>query len=343
MDEISKSWEIINRETFGRSMKKPQFESHQGRSKLGHWNGTLRSISLSLDLLRDEAWVRVEAVLKHEMLHQFVHETMGGQNLPPHGKMFQDLRRKFAIEEYEEVGLHSNAASPQEPPILAKVRKLLALAQSDQVHEAEAAVSKANALILKWNLDQTELREKRQHEVRHLGKPGKMFLHLKMLGSLIRDFFFVETIWVMTYDPIKNKHGRVLEIIGQSENVELAAYAYDFILNIGELQFKIHRKKQGKGNRSNYLYGMVCGFYEKCQKERESQTEKGLVWTGESWLSELMKKRHPRTRSVSSSRTRLDEDSFVAGKEQGKKLVLNKGVGASKSKPLGERKALPQG
>jgi predicted SprT family Zn-dependent metalloprotease len=341
--ELRKSWERINRDTFGRSLKPPQLESHGGKTKLGQWNGTLRVISLSESLLREESWLRVEAVLKHEMLHQFIHETMGGQDLPPHGQMFQSLRQKFGIEEYEEVGLGTQASSNLESPILSKVRKLLALAQSDQIHEAEAAVSKANALILKWNLDQTELKEKRHHEVRHLGKPGRMLLHLKMLGTLVRDFFFVETIWVMTYDAKKKKHGRVLEIIGLPENVELAAYAYDFILNVGEFQFKLHKKDKGRGHRQNFLYGLVCGFYEKCEEERASQSEKGLVWTGEPWLNELMKNRHPRTRSVASSRSKLDPDSFNAGKEQGKKLVLRKGVNGNQSEKLGRRSLLPRG
>lgn len=343
LQELKSSWARINREVFGRSLKTPQLSTHRAESKLGHWDGRLRVISLSEKLLRDEPWIRIEAVLKHEMLHQFVHETMGGSNLPPHGKMFQDLRRKFGIEEYEEVGLQPRDDGPEEAPILSKVRKLLALAQSDEIHEAEAAVSKANALILKWNLDQTDLREKRNHEVRHLGRPGRMLLHLKMIGTLIRDFFFVETIWVMTYDVQKKKHGRVLEIMGLPENVELAAYAYDFILNIGELQFRQHKKERGRGNRHNYLYGLVCGFYEKCQTERESQAEKGLIWTGESWLNELMRKRHPRTRAVSSSRSNLDYDSFQAGKKDGQKLILKKGVSGKKQSRITGNSYLPEG
>jgi hypothetical protein len=77
----------------------------------------------------------------------------------------------------------------------------------------------------------------------------------------------------------------------------------------------------------NFLYGMILGFYEKCERGREDLNQNsGLVWKGEPWLQELMKKRHPRTRRTTTSSAVLDERSYLAGKSHGEKLVLRKGV-----------------
>jgi hypothetical protein len=326
---------LINRDTFGGVLQAPVLHVHQGREKLGYWDRRHGVISLSAHLLKTEAWCRVIAVLKHEMLHQFIEEQMGMTDVPPHGELFQTLQRQFSIELFEDVGLkqegeidHQGQRERDErSQVLDKVQKLLSLAQSQEIHEAEAAMSKANALMLKWNLDQRELHQRRQHEIRHLGKPGKVFLHLKMLACLLRDFFFVDVIWVHSMDVERCKSGRVLEIIGRPENVALAEYVYHFMLNVGEQHWKRHRKDVGVGSRMNYIYGLIAGFHEKCKAEREkSEQDQALVWTGEAWLEEVMRRRHPRTRSMSKSKAQVDRGSFDAGKQQGKKLVLRKGV-----------------
>jgi hypothetical protein len=328
--ELMTEWAYFNRSIFGNSLKKVSFQLHHGKTRLGYWDRGFRVISLSQELVFEEPWLRVLAVLKHEMLHQFCDETMGLQDLPPHGEVFEGMRKKFKIENYEEVGLAPKTTGSEEDrsAILQKVQKLLSLAQSDQLHEAEAAMSKANALMLKWNLQQRDLHVQRKAEVRHIGKPSKVFLHLKMISCLLRDYFFVDVIWVQSYDVHTIKRARILEIIGRPENVALAEYVYHYLLNIGEQHWRIHRKKTGGGNRMNFLYGMVVGFYDKCKKDRSQQESDspGLVWRGETWLKELMQQRHPRIKTMAQSQSRMDQQSFKAGHSQGEKLVLKKGV-----------------
>jgi predicted SprT family Zn-dependent metalloprotease len=323
--QVLADWEKYNKEVFGRSLQKPTFQLHDGRSRLGYWHRGDRLISLSRSLVFEESWLKVRAVLKHEMLHQFLEESMGVVDAPPHGEIFKSMEKKLGIETYEEIGLEQ-AGQESQTGILDKVKKLLALAQSDQPHEAESAMSKANALMLKWNLNHSDLSEQRKHSIRHLGEASKIFAHLKILSCLLRDFFFVDTLWVYTFCPHKGKEGRVLEILGRPENVELAEYVYHYILNYGDRQWKEHRKSVKGGSRMNFLYGVILGFYEKCDRGRELQREEGLVWKGEAWLAELMAKRHPRTRKTTPSRGQLDQESFLAGKKQGEQMVLRRGM-----------------
>lgn len=334
---LRQEWANINKHTFGRCLKPAVLNLHTGSSKLGYWDRRHGTISILNSLVMEQPWLKVVAVLKHEMLHQYIDEQMKLGDTPPHGKLFQTLSKQFNIEEYEEVGLapkrEVGSEDQQRSLILSKVQKLLSLAQSQEIHEAEAAMGRANALMLKWNLDQRDLNQKRQHAVRHLGQPGKVYLHLKMLACLLRDYFFVDVIWVQSLDPQRCRQGRVLEIIGRPENVDLAEYVYHFILNVGEKHWKNHRRNTGAGSRMNYLYGLICGFYDKCRLEREQFEEnQTLVWRGESWLDEVMQRRHPRVRSMSKSKARLDQDSYNAGRQQGKSLVLRKGVKTEKNK-----------
>lgn len=322
MGELASAWNQFNRTIFGRSLSAPGFELHSGRSKLGSWDRTTRTISLSEELVFGETWLKTLAVLKHEMLHQFIDESMGGSPDGPHGSMFRALRQRFGIEEYEEVALGSSDEASR--GIMAKVQKLLALAQSEEVHEAEAAMAKANALMLKWNIDHRGLERERQ--VRHLGRPTRIYLHLKMLGTLLRDFFFVEAIWVESYDPLNAKRGRVLEVMGRPENVEMAEYVFHYLLNVGEMHWKEHRREQGGGKRANYLFGLISGFYDKCRGERHHQEQEGLIWTGEAWLEAFLKERHPRTRTVRSSGSRIDAGSYEAGRKKGSSMVIHRGV-----------------
>ena len=171
---------------------------------------------------------------------------MGAGDVPPHGKMFQHMQRKLGIEEYETVGLN-NKRGAGDSALIEKIRKLLNLAQSDQLHEAQNAMNMANHLMKKWNIEQIQLKEKKHYHLRELGEPGRVLLVHKMLSAILRDFFFVETIWVQSYHVKKMKWGRVLEVSGLKENVEMAEYVYHYLLNLSEVLWKCHKRRTQRG------------------------------------------------------------------------------------------------
>jgi hypothetical protein len=338
---LALQWDVFNREIFGRSLKRPGFQLHSGRSRLGFWDAKKRLISISEDILNEEPWYRTLAVLKHEMLHQFIEESMGAQQVPPHGELFQSMRKKFSIEEFEDIGLSTGQYEDKHSAIIEKIRKLLRLAESEALGEAQNAMKMANQLMLKWNIEQNQLQERRAYQVRQLGKPGRIMLVHKMLSAIVRDFFFVETIWVQSYDVKKDKWGRVLEITGQKENVELAEYVYHYLLNLSEQLWEKH-KSSNKGHRGNFLYGIMLGFYEKLEEEvRTDQVEdQALVWHGDPWLREFFEKRHPRRGQLQSSKMSLDSESLKAGKSQGRNIVINKGIKTNTGQKALENKGL---
>ena len=57
----------------------------------GQWDPLTRTISLARRLIQQHSWFYVQAILRHEMAHQMVHDFYGidSENSAPHGKWFQ--------------------------------------------------------------------------------------------------------------------------------------------------------------------------------------------------------------------------------------------------------------
>ena len=70
---------------------------------------------------------------------------------------------------------------------------------------------------------------------RHLGRvTGRVTEWERRLGNVLREHFFVDIIWVPAYRLREQKRGSVMEAIGTGENLDLAAYVYDFLVRTAE-------------------------------------------------------------------------------------------------------------
>ncbi len=332
--EIALHWRAYNAMLFANSLKIPIFQLHKGKSRLGFWARQERVISISKDILKAQPWNKILAVLQHEMAHQFIDEVMQCPESQPHGALFKSICKKFGIEQKDENEIsHPNE---KETLILEKIRKLLSLAQSDNVNESETAMKLANQLMLKWNIQHSDENENRNFKYLQLGSVGQVPLLKKMISQILSDFFFVETIWVGSYDVHKMKKGRVLEICGRTENLEIASYVYDYLNTIARVQWENYKKTHKGASKNNYQYGLMLGFLEKLQlQNNENTTEKALVWSGDPLLDEYFRKRHPRIRKMNSSSMQKHEKSLRDGKKDGKNLVISKGIKNTSNKVKG--------
>jgi hypothetical protein len=270
-------------------------------------------------------------VLKHEMAHQYVFEVLGRVDEPAHGPAFRELCERLGIDA-RAAGLPDGTRgdSPRDHvKILERVSQLLALAQSSNVHEAQAATSLAQRLMLKYNLDSAVLGSRQGYEFRHLGQPsGRISESERLLSIILGDHFFVEVIWVPVYRPFEKKRGQVLEICGTRANLEMAAYVHAFLTQSAERLWREHKRELGiAGNRDRrtYLAGVMEGFRERLDSEAKKHRSEGLVWVGDADLETYYRKRHPHirhTRTAGSERT----DAHVAGRSAGRRLVLHRGM-----------------
>jgi len=182
-----------------KSIRRPLFRLENMKNKWGYWSGEKREICLSRDLVLDHSWDSVREILLHEMAHQFADEVLGADHEVPHGPQFLTACRLLranpkASGKYKPLDEQfADVNSVVEDKIMIKVKKLMALAESQNRHEAEAAMAKAHELIAKYNLDL--MKKDRDFFSVFIGRPA--LRHRRedyALANLLEEFYFVHGI-----------------------------------------------------------------------------------------------------------------------------------------------------
>ena len=332
--ELRASFDELNQSYFKRALRPPEIKISDSGRRLGQWDSSRRRIEMARSLFVKEPWGTVLEVLKHEMAHQYVHEILGRVDEPSHGPAFREICEKLGIDA-RAAGVPAGPSSEshhgrqQHVKVLERIARLLALAQSSNVHEAQAATSLAQKLMLKYNVESAALGTRGGYEFRHLGVPsGRVSESERLLSIILGQHFFVEVIWVPVYRPLEKKRGHVLEICGTRPNLEMASYVHAFLMRSAEHLWAEHKRTHGitsNRDRRTYLAGVMDGFREKLQAETKHHREQGLVWVGDADLSKYFRRRHPHirhTRTAGSSRNA----AHGAGRNAGRRLVLHRGM-----------------
>jgi len=337
---IARSYEHANGSLFRFKLRVPAFELVESSERLGRWVPAQRTLELSRALLLEHGWGVLEEVLKHEMAHQFVDEVLLVRGESAHGPAFRQVCEERGIDA-RAVGAPYVGPEAAQSPVLERIAKLLALAESPNEHEAQAAMSAAQRLMLKHNIEAAVSGSAPNYSFRHLGKPtGRVPEHERRLAMILDQFFFVQVVWVPVWRVAEAKRGSVLEVCGSRENVELAAYVYDFLTYTSDALYRADRARRRDRThqaRRKFLAGVMSGFHERLTSERARSEAQGLVWVGDAELSGYFRRRHPHLRwarhSVSTS-----GEAYSRGQTAGRNIVLHRGV---KAGPAGTIRLLP--
>lgn len=318
-----------NHSLFGNQLRTPSFCWLDAAAELGVWRGEHREIGLARALLTKHGWGVLVEVLKHEMAHQYVDEVLREGAEGPHGPSFRRVCEERGIDA-RSLGLPvAQRGDTPEGRVLERVAKLLALAESPNAHEAQAAMSAAQRLMLKYNIDALLASGAHHYAFRHLGKPsGRVEESQRVLSSILSEHFFVEAIWVPVYRPVEQKRGSVLEICGTPHNLELAEYVHAFLTRTAQQLWLEHKKLhhiRRNAHRRAFVTGVMSGFSKKLEAERGKNQEAGLVWQGDAELLRYFRRRHPHVRWTRPS-GRYDRETYYAGHEAGGKIVLRRGI-----------------
>jgi hypothetical protein len=269
--------------------------------------------------------------LKHEMAHQYVHEVLGERDETPHGPGFRRTCARLGIDVAASGLPATYAESDPEQRMIERVARLLALAESPNVHEAEAAASAAQRLMLKYNIDLAVSGQAPAHGFRHLGEPtGRVSESQRILAGILGDHFFVQTIWVPVWRPREGKRGSVLEICGSRANLELAEYVHSFLNVTAERLFSEYRRSATSrgAKRLTFIAGVMAGFRDRLERERKKSKAEGLVWVGDAALDDFFRKRHPRIRWTRYA-VGHGSEAYARGREAGAKIVLHRGISSN--------------
>lgn len=330
---IHKSYEHLNGSLFRFKLRAPAFELVGSSERLGRWVPSHRTLELSPDLLVKFGWGVLEEVLKHEMAHQYVDEVLGVRDEPAHGPAFRRVCEERGIDARAAGAPHADPAAAQNP-VLERIAKLLALAESPNEHEAQAAMSAAQRLMLKHNIEAAVSGGTASYCFRHLGRPtGRVSEHERRLAMILDEFFFVQVIWVPVWRVNEAKRGSVLEVCGSRDNVELAAYVYDFLMYTADALYRADRKRRRDRThqaRRKFLAGVMSGFHERMRRERQRSEEQGLVWVGDAELRGYFRRRHPHVRWARHAVSTHGE-AYARGQTAGRNIVLHRGVKSGSS------------
>ena len=336
------------------SLAVPAFRLIESRGTLGSWNPDTRTISISSVLVHEYSWDTVINVLKHEMAHQYVHESLGRGMEQPHGPAFSESCEKLGVfypfnratgdSPKVFTATNQHGSDPEYDNKVNKVRKMLSLAGSANKYEAAAAMSKANSFICKYNLERLDKVEPAQYsyEIKNTGKK-RLNIIKRRVASLLMDYFYVDVVYSELFNAEKAELHKTIELLGSIENVSFASHVYDFLMQRIEFLWKNYRKvSRAPGKlRKTYILGLLQGFREKLEKDEKKQsvsvrlsaeignyrTISSLVIAKDPGLPGFIAKRFPRLRKVQYGAPGIYcSNTYSAGKVEGGKIIIHKAV-----------------
>lgn len=320
-------------------MHRPLFSIKDLKGQWGNWSPVRREISLSRRLVLNYPWDSIRDVLLHETAHQIADQLRRARSETSHGASFKQACAILGIAPTASSSyvplrdrlLRSSASEHDRRKI--RIKKLLALAESKNRHEAEAAMLKAHELIAKYNIAHIDHDADDDLISIFIGSPA--LRHPKesyFLANLIQDFYFVRGLWVGAYVMQKAKMGRVLEISGSIENIKLASYVHDFIRHYIDSQWLDYNQSNrfNRYRKSDFAVGVIEGFRSKltdcARRHAKRKTYRAVIRKSDSALARYFDYKYPRTVNTRKQVSHQNETILADGRKIGKKLVITKGI-----------------
>jgi len=255
-------------------IRKPLFAIKDMQTRWGIWSREKREIALSRQLVMNYPWDSIRDVLLHEMAHQIAQQLFGASTQTPHGPAF-----KQACELLRILPAASGSYQPLQDRFrqgrpghydkrLLRIKKLRALAESKNRFEADAAMTKAHELIATHNIELNRLENRRKFISIFIGDPALRHPRENYhLANLLQDYYFISGIWVPAYVIEKGKMGRVLEISGTVQNLKIAEYVHDFIIQFIDAQWYPYnrQKRLNRYRKTDFAVGIIKGFRGKLE------------------------------------------------------------------------------
>jgi hypothetical protein len=341
LHEVASTWREFADSHFPGALHAPVFAFTDGSRRLGCWNRQHRTISLSRPLVFEQPWSIVREVLRHELAHQYVDEVLRIHDETAHGPAFTRTCREHGIDsgaaglpigQMGQIGQIGKAGQADgRPPMLRRIMRLLALADSPNLHEAEAAMNEARRLMLLHNIDAAATVASGGYRFRHVGPvKTRSDASERILAGILTRHFFVSAIWVPSYVPLEARGGSTLELCGTSANLDVAEYVHGFLTETAQRLWRDHKRANATRSdreRRSFCAGVMAGFQEKLgEGQRQSQSQ-GLVRHADAEREAALRRRYPRTRRR-SSRAMVRPQAFESGKEVGRRVHIHRPVAA---------------
>lgn len=304
---------------FQLKLKPALIEISMSSSHWGEWNPETRTLKLSKKLIEQENWYHLVGVLKHEMAHQIVTELY--HSTDQHGPDFQKACEQIGVPSefrHAKVDLQTTDLDWQKFHLnqdlqtkISKLEKLLALTSSNNPHEAQLALLKAQKMGQQSSASQNQNNQYFQKTL--LSKKGNISRFEKELLHFLNEHYSTYGFIGNSYDLVKQQNLRTLEIVGLRENIMIAEYVFHFLNRVMQEQ----SQKQGLHKRS-FQSGFLSGFKKRYQNE-----ELLALVPIDPQLKNYVTTIYPHLRSRTISNSKVDSQSFAKGFEIGKKTEIH--------------------
>jgi hypothetical protein len=329
---LAETWRELAESHYPHALRPPVIALANGAHRLGSWHRGHRTISLSRELVFQQPWGVVREVLKHELAHQYVDEVLRIHDETAHGPAFARVCREHGIDA-RAAGLPAGSGGPGtgRDPMLRRIIRLLALADSPNLHEAEAAMNEARRLMLVHNIDAAATATTDGYGFRHVGPvKARSEASERILAGILGRHFFVSVIWVPSYVPLQARTGHTLELCGTPANLDVAAHVHAFLTDTAQRLWRAHKRAhaiRSDRERRSFCAGVMAGFDEKLgEGERKSQSQ-GLIRHVDAQRDAYLRRRYPRITNRSSQAS-LRPQAYEHGKTAGRQVEIHRPVSA---------------
>lgn len=289
----------------------------------GEWISDIRTIRLSQKLIEQDNWYHLIGVLKHEMAHQIVSEMLKSQD--QHGPNFQKACELIGVPtefRHSSIDLQSTELDWQKFYLnqdlqskISKVEKLLALTSSDNPHEAQLALKKAQLM----SPPQARSKDQQYFQKTLIKRNGNISRFEKELLHFLNEHYSVYGFIGHTYDRNLDKTLRTLEILGLRENIMIAEHVFHFLMRVMN-----EKTRQSGIHKKSFQSGFLSGFKTRYQNEEILQ----LVPIDPN-LKNYVTTLYPQLRSKKIRTSNLDSQSYAKGFETGKKTEIHQPITSS--------------
>lgn len=255
--------------------------------------------------------------------------------------------------------------------LIDKIKKLLRLAKNNPSRgESEAAVAKAMAMLEEHNLslatierlqESEEVHEWESKETKTVDKRESLIL------ELLGEFFYVRVIVAVRHDPIAEFYSKPQKLrwvthfmFGEKHNLEIAIYVLEHLKRVYMSLWRAERERLlpelGKGGKASgqgygvkldktaFFEGLTVGLGTKLAAQRAATQAKHPA-TANSLLLTRNKLQKAAERKFSGKPVQLEPEKpkdrdvslYLSGIREGRKIEIQKGLGAGSQKITKDR------
>ncbi len=296
------------REEFDVKVGRTRFETRDGwtwpirlvaiddRERLGYFDADACTIAIHKRLMYTAKDRVLKDLLRHELAHYFtwIAHQDGSPDPRAHGPQFQAICERYRLPEAArrascDIAEENDAIEGElaNEAVISRVQRLLALAESDNEHEAELALLRANDLVVRHNLDAAIAMggagrgDEVEYCVQVVIPCRRSSPRVSAIADILCEFFVY---------PVQTREG--LEVTGTRANVEQARYIAEVLDRALRASWK-RTRAENRGVRLRekpFMEAAAEAYIEKLRRAKSRHTpseqralallEKELEWAG---------------------------------------------------------------